>query len=114
MVVLAMPLSGLASCCWQLPQAEHCAPHCPTMSAPVSAVTIQQALANGSCCRVSSARPTPASLPEGSSGSGRRAAPTFIASALDIAEVPTKAELADPLARTSCPSSQSVFCIFLI
>src|SRR5260370_38250139 len=115
MVVLAMLLAGLASCWWHMPQAEHRTAHCPTMSAHVSAVTIQEALANGgSCCRVSSARPTPASMPQAPSDSGYGVAPTLTASALDIPTVPTKAEPPDPLVRASCPSLQSVFCTFLI
>src|ERR1035438_1011489 len=51
-ILLAMPLSALGSCWWQMRAVEHCTPHCPMMSAHVPSVTIQEALANSSCCRV--------------------------------------------------------------
>jgi len=47
-------------------------------------------------------------------GVGGYAAPTLIASVLDVPTGPAKAEPPDPLARASCPSLQSVFCTFLI
>jgi len=111
--LLAMPLSALASCCWHMPQTERCTPHCPTMSRHVSPVTIQEALANGPCCRVTAARPTPALMPQVPGVSGY-VAPIFIASALDAPGILTKAEPPDPLDRASSPSLQSVFCTFLI
>src|SRR6266496_2694581 len=114
LVVLATPVSALASCWLHMAQAEHCTPHCPMMSRHASSVTIQEASPNGSCCRVSAARPTPASTPQAPSDSGSRVAPTFIASALDILTVLTQAEPPDPLARASCASPQSVFCTFMI
>jgi hypothetical protein len=113
-ILLAMPLSALGSCWLHMAPADHCTPHCPMMSGQAPSVTIQAAPANGSCCRVSAARPTPASLPQAPSGNGSRVAPTLIASALDTPAVLTKAEPPDPLARASCPSAQSVFCTFLI
>ena len=113
-ILLAMPLSALGSCWWQMTAVEHCTPRCPMMSAHAPSVTIQEAPANNSCCRVSAAKLTPASMPQGPSASGSRVAPTLIASALDTPAILTKSEPPDPLARASCPSAQSVFCTFLI
>jgi hypothetical protein len=113
-ILLAMPMSALASCWWHMSAAEKCKPHCPMMSGHTSSVSVQEAPANGSCCQISAARPTPASIPQAPSASDSRVAPIFIASALDIPAVVTKAEPPDPLARASCPSLQSVFCTFLI
>ena len=113
-VVLAMPVSALAPCWLHMTPAEHCTPHCAMMSGHASSVTIQEAPSDSSCCRVSAARPTPASVPKAPSDSGSRLAPTFVAAALDIPTVPTRTEPFDPLARASCPSLQSVFCTFLI
>jgi hypothetical protein len=113
MMLLAMPLSALGSCLWHMAPVEHCTPHCPMMSAHAPSMTIQEALANSSCCRVSAARPTPVSVPQVPSVSGY-VAPTFTTSALDIAAILTKAEPPDPLAHASCLSLQSVFCTFLI
>jgi len=42
----------------------HCTPHCPMMSGHASSDTVQEAPASGSCCQVSAARPTPASMPQ--------------------------------------------------
>jgi hypothetical protein len=115
MMLLAMPLSALGSCLWHMTPVEHCTPHCPMMkmSAEAPSVTIQAAPADNSCCQVSAARPTPASMPQAPSGSGY-VAPTFTASVLDVPAVLTKAEPPDPLTQTLCPSLQSVFCTFLI
>jgi hypothetical protein len=113
MILLAMPLSALGSCWWQMTAVEHCTPHCPMMSAHAPSVAVQEVPANNSCCRVSAARPIPAFMGQAPSVSGY-VAPTFIASALDTPAVLTKAEPPDPLTRESCPSLQSVFCIFLI
>jgi hypothetical protein len=115
MILLAMPLSALAACWLHMTPIEHCTPHCPMMkmSTRAPSVTVQAAPANNSCCRVSAARPIPAFMAQAPSVSGY-GAPTFIASALDTPAVLTKAEPPDPLTRESCPSLQSVFCIFLI
>ena len=113
LILLATPLSAVASCWLHIARVEHCTPHCPMMSGHAPSVTIQEAPTNNSCCRVSAARPTPASLAQAPSVGGY-VAPTFIASALDIPVVLTKAEWRVPLARASCPSLQSVFCTFLI
>src|SRR5271157_6325889 len=99
MVVLVLPVSALGSCWLHMAPAEHCTPHCPMMSGQAPSVTIQEAPANGSCCRVSAAKLTPASMPQAPSASGSRMAPTLIASALDTPAILTKAELPDPLAR---------------
>ena len=113
LILLAMPLSALGSCWLHMSPVEHCTPHCPMMSAHAPSVTIQEAPANNSCCRVCAARPTPAFMAQAPSVSGY-VAPTFIASALDTPAVLTKADPPDPLGRASCPSLQSVFCTFLI
>jgi len=113
MMLLAMPLSALGSCLWQMTAVEHCTPHCPMMSAHAPSVTIQEAPANNACCRVSAARPTPASTAQVPSVRGY-VAPTFTPSVLDVPAVLTKAEPPDPLGRASYPSLQSVFCTFLI
>jgi hypothetical protein len=115
MILLGNPLSAVASCWLHMAPAKHCTPHCPMMmmSSHAPSVAIQEAPANNSCCRVSAARPTPASIAQVPSVSGY-VAPTFTASALDVPAVLTKAEPPDPLARASCPSLQSVFCTLLI
>lgn len=112
--LLAMPMSALTSCWWHMSATEKCTPHCPMMSGHEPSTTIQEAPSNGSCCQVSAAKLPPASMPQAPSASGSRLAPTFIALALDIPAVLTKAEPPDPLARALRPSSQSVFCTFLI
>src|ERR1035441_7224077 len=112
-ILLTIPLSALGSCLWHMVPTEHCTPHCPMMSGHVPSASIQEALANGSCCRISAARPTPASTAQVPSVSGY-VAPTFTASVLDVPAVLTTAEPPDPLARGSSPSLQSVFCTFLI
>ena len=113
MVVLVMPVSALGSCWLHMSPATHCTPHCPMMSGHAPSVTIQEAPTNNSCCQVSAARPTPASMAQAPSISDY-VAPTFIASALDIPTVLIKAEPPRPLARALYPSLQSVFCTFLI
>jgi hypothetical protein len=113
-ILLAMPLSALASCLWQMAATEHCTPHCPMMSGHVPSVTTQQAPANGSCCQVSAAKPTPTSVPQAPSGRRGIVAPTLNTSTLDAPAALSQAEPPDPLARASCPSPQSVFCTFLI
>jgi hypothetical protein len=114
MVVLAMPVSALGSCWLHMAAAKHGTPHCPMMSGHAPSITFQEAPTHGSCCQVSAARLTPASMPQAPGASGSRVAPTFNASALDIPAVLAKAEPPDPLAHASCPSSQSVLCTFLI
>ena len=114
MILLAMPTSALASCWLHMAAAKDCTPHCPMMSGHAPSVTLQAAPANASCCQVSAARPTPASLPQAPGGSGAGVAPTFSALTLDSPIELTQAEPADPVARASCPSPQSVFCTFLI
>lgn len=114
MVMLAMPASALASCWWNMASAEHCVPHCPMMSGHAPSVTIQEAPADGSCCQVSAAKPTPPSIPQAPTDSGARVAPTLRVSTLDGPVALTQSEPPDPLARASCPSLQSVFCTFLI
>jgi len=113
LILLAMPLSALGSCLWHMAPTEHCTPHCPMMSGHAPSFSIQEALTNDSCCRVSAARPTPVSMPRAPNVSGY-VAPTFTVSVLDVPAIPTNAEPPDPLARASCPSLQSVFCTFLI
>jgi hypothetical protein len=113
MMLLAMPLSALGTCWLHMTPVEHCTPHCPMMSAHAPSITIQEAPANNSCCRVSAAKPTPAAMAQVPSVSGF-VAPTFTTSVLDTPAVLTKAEPPDPLTRESCPSLQSVFCTFLI
>lgn len=112
-ILLAMPLSALGSCWRQMTVVEHCTPHCPMMSSHAPSVTVQEAPANNSCCRVSAARPTPASTAQAPSASGYTA-PTFTVSVLDVPTVLTRAEPPDPFAHASYPSLQSVFCTFLI
>ena len=114
MVVLAMPASALVSCWWHMAQDEHCTPHCPMMSEHAPSVTMQEAPADGSCCQVSAARPTPASMPQAPTGSGAGVTPTLNVSTLDAPVALIQEKPPDPLARASCPSLQSVFCTFLI
>jgi hypothetical protein len=113
--LLAMPMSALTSCWWHMSAAEKCTPHCPMMSGHDPSVTIQAAPANGSCCQVSAAKPTPASVPQVPPGSGALGlTPTLSVSTLDAPVALTQTSPPDPLARTSCPTLQSVFCTFLI
>jgi hypothetical protein len=113
MILLGTPLSAVASCWLHMAPAAHCRPDCPMISGHAPSATIQEAPANDSCCQVSAARPTPASMAQAPSANGY-VAPTLVASVLEIPAVLTKAKPPDPLARASCPSTQSVFCTFLI
>jgi hypothetical protein len=95
--------------------AEKCKPHCPMMGGHEPSVTIQETPGNSSCCQVSAAKPTPASIPQAPTGSGAAGVtPTLSVSTLDAPVALTQGSPPDPLARVSCPSLQSVFCTFLI
>lgn len=111
----AMPMSAMTSCWWHMSAAEKCKPHCPMMSGHEPSVTLQKASGNSSCCQVSAAKPTPASIPQAPTGSGSAdVAPSLTVSTLDAPVAPIQTSSPDPLARASCPSMQSVFCTFLI
>ena len=112
---LAMPMSAMTSCWWHMSAAEKCKPHCPMMSGHEPSPSIQEVPGNGSCCQVSAAKPTPASVPQAPTGSGPLGvAPSLNVSTLDAPIAPIETSPPDPLARASCPSLQSVFCTFLI
>ncbi len=113
-ILLAMPLSALGSCLWHMVPAEHCTPHCPVMGGQAPSFSIQEASADGSCCLVSAAKPTPASVPQAPSGSSIGAAPTFSVSTLDTPSRIVELKPPDLTIRVSVPSPQAVLCIFLV
>lgn len=114
LILLATPLSALGSCLWHMMPVEHCTPHCPMMSGPASSATIQEAPANGSCCQVSAAKPTPASMPQATTDSGTGVAPTFSISTLDAPSRVAEFKPPDLTIRASAPSPQAVLCTFLV
>ena len=111
--LLAMPMSALTSCWWHMGAAEKCKPHCPMMSGHEPSVTIQETPGNSSCCQMSAAKPTPASIPKAPTGSAG-VTPSLTVSTLNAPVAQIQTSPPDPLARASCPSLQSVFCTFLI
>lgn len=114
LILLAMPLSALGSCLWHMVPAEHCTPHCPMMSGHAPSASIQEASANGSCCQVSAARPTPASMPQVPTNSSTGVAPTFSSSMLDVPSAVVEFHPPDLTIRVSVPSPQAVLCTFLV
>ncbi len=113
-ILLAMPLSALGSCLWHMAPAEHCTPHCPMMSGQAPSFSIQEASADGSCCQVSAAKPTPASVPQAPTGRSTGVAPTFSVSTLDAPSAVVEFHPPDLTIRASAPSPQAVLCTFLV
>ena len=114
LILLAMPLSALGSCLWNMVPAEHCTPHCPMMTGHASSDTVQEAPANGSCCQVSAAKPTPASMPQAPTDSSTGMAPTLYVSTLDAPSAVVEFHPPDLTIRASAPSPQAVLCTFLV
>ena len=114
MILLAMPLSALGSCLWHIAPSEHCTPHCPMMSGNSPSAGILEASANGSCCQVSAAKPTPASMPQAPTASSTGVAPTLSISTVDAPSAVVEFHPPDLTIRASVPSPQAVFCTFLI
>src|SRR5581483_1391221 len=114
LILLAMPLSALGSCLWHMAPAEHCTPHCPMMSGHAPSFNIQAASADGSCCQVSAAKPTPASVPQAPSGGSIGVVPTFRVSTLDTPSAVMEFQPPGLTIRASAPSPQAVLCIFLV
>ena len=114
MVLLASPATALASCWMHMAAKKDCTPHCPMMAAPGPSITLQEVPASPSCCHVSAAKPTPASMPQAPTDSGARVPPTLSVSAIDAPTTMTNAAPPDPLARASGLSLQAAFCTFLI
>ena len=113
-ILLAMPLSALGSCLWHMAPAEHCTPHCPMMSGQAPSFSIQEASADGSCCQVSAAKPTPASMPQAPTDSSTGMATTLHVSTLDAPSEVVEFHPPDLSIRASGPSPQAVLCTFLV
>ena len=113
-ILLAMPLSALGSCLWNMAPAEHCTPHCPMMSGHSPSASMQEASANGSCCQVSAAKPTPASMPQAPTASSTGVAPTLSISTLDAPSAVVEFHPPDLTVRASAASLQAILCTFLV
>ncbi len=114
LILLAMPLSALGSCLWHMAPAEHCTPHCPMMSRNAPSFSIQEALTNDSCCRVSAAKTTPASMPQAPTGNSTGVAPPCRVSTLDAPSAVVEFHPPDLTIRAAALSPQAVLCTFLI
>ena len=114
LILLATHAMAFDSCWLHMATAKKGTPHCDMMSAPTSSDDVSPAKSSTSCCQMSAARPTAASMAQTPGDSGARVIPTLSASALDAPITVTNAEPPDPLARASGLSLQAVFCTFLI
>jgi hypothetical protein len=111
LAVLAMPASALVSC-WAPAGMSAACPLCPLMSRHAAPLMVQTAPAGMPCCNVSSAKPTPASVPAIPTTTALLAPPAATLVTMVVA-VPRHSDAGQHSALPPV-SPQAVLCTFLI